>query len=61
MNKLLPGAANSIGRFIRDRRGNAAVEFALVVPLMLARVHDGGYQDTEHWEGQRQVFTRPVD
>lgn len=36
MNKLLPGAANSIGRFIRDRRGNAAVEFALVVPLMLA-------------------------
>jgi hypothetical protein len=34
--KLIPGAANPIGRLIRDRRGNAAVEFALVVPLMLA-------------------------
>ena len=36
MNKLLPGAANRFGRFIRDRRGNAAVEFAFIVPLMLA-------------------------
>jgi Flp pilus assembly protein TadG len=36
MNKLFPGAANPIGRFIGDRRGNAAVEFAFVVPLMLA-------------------------
>src|SRR5689334_1706192 len=36
MNKLFPGAANRFGRFIRDRRGNAAVEFAFIVPLMLA-------------------------
>lgn len=36
MNKFLPGAASPIGRFIRDRRGNAAIEFAFVVPLMLA-------------------------
>lgn len=35
MNKLFPGAADPIRRFLRDRRGNAAVEFAFVVPLML--------------------------
>ena len=36
MDKLSPPAANLIGRFIRDRRANAAIEFAFVVPLMLA-------------------------
>lgn len=35
MNKFFSGAASPIGRFIRDRRGNAAIEFAFVVPLML--------------------------
>ena len=35
MNKLFSDATDNIGCFIRDRRGNAAVEFALVVPLML--------------------------
>ena len=35
MGKLSLYAAGLIGRFGRDRRGNAAVEFAVVVPLML--------------------------
>lgn len=35
MNKLFSDTTDNIGGFIRDRRGNAAVEFALVVPLML--------------------------
>ena len=35
MGKLSPRTANFIGRFIRDRRANAAVEFAVIVPLML--------------------------
>jgi Flp pilus assembly protein TadG len=36
MDKLSLHTANLIGRFLRDRRANAAVEFAFVVPLMLA-------------------------
>ena len=36
MNKFFSGAANAIRRFIRDNSGNAAIEFAFVVPLMLA-------------------------
>lgn len=35
MSKLFPRAGNPIGRFIGDRRANAAVEFAVIVPLML--------------------------
>ena len=35
MDELSHHTANLIGRFIRDRRANAAVEFAFVVPLML--------------------------
>jgi Flp pilus assembly protein TadG len=35
MNKLSHQARRLIGRFIRDRRGNAAVEFSFIVPLML--------------------------
>ena len=35
MRKLSLPAGNPIGRFMRDRRANAAVEFAFVVPLML--------------------------
>lgn len=35
MRKLTLPAGNPIGRFMRDRRANAAVEFAFVVPLML--------------------------
>lgn len=35
MSKPSHKARRLIGRFARDRRGNAAVEFAFVVPLML--------------------------
>ena len=35
MRKFSYLACNALGRFVRDRRANAAVEFAFVVPLML--------------------------
>ncbi|MCP4615001.1 MAG: pilus assembly protein [Bradyrhizobium sp.] len=35
MGKLSLHTGQLIGRFVRDRRGNAAVEFAFIVPLML--------------------------
>lgn len=35
MSKLSHQVHQLIGRFVRDRRGNAAVEFAFIVPLML--------------------------
>jgi Flp pilus assembly protein TadG len=35
MRKLSYRTRNLIGRFVRDRRANAAIEFAFVVPLML--------------------------
>ncbi|MGQ0685282.1 TadE/TadG family type IV pilus assembly protein [Bradyrhizobium sp.] len=35
MRKLSYRTCNLIGRFVRDRRANAAVEFAVIVPLML--------------------------
>lgn len=36
MSKLSLRTGNLIGRFVRDRRANAAIEFAFIVPLMLA-------------------------
>jgi len=36
MDKLSLHSANLVGRFIGDRRANAAIEFAFIVPLMLA-------------------------
>lgn len=36
MNKFFPGPASPIGRFFRENSGNAAIEFAFIVPLMLA-------------------------
>jgi Flp pilus assembly protein TadG len=35
MSKLSHQARRLIGRFVRDRRANAAVEFSFIVPLML--------------------------
>jgi Flp pilus assembly protein TadG len=35
MSKLFPRVGNILDRFLRDRRANAAIEFAFVVPLML--------------------------
>lgn len=35
MNKLSPRIERLVGTFVRDRRGNIAVEFAVIVPLML--------------------------
>jgi Flp pilus assembly protein TadG len=35
MHKLSYRLLNLIGRFVRDRRANAAIEFAFIVPLML--------------------------
>jgi Flp pilus assembly protein TadG len=35
MRKLSYRPSNLIGRFVRDRRANAAIEFAFIAPLML--------------------------
>jgi Flp pilus assembly protein TadG len=35
MRKLSYRPRNLIGRFVRDRRANAAIEFAFIVPLMM--------------------------
>ena len=35
MREFSPHAGNLIGRFVRDRRANAAIEFSFIVPLMI--------------------------
>lgn len=36
MSKLFPRRGNLVGRFLRERDANAAIEFAFIVPLMLS-------------------------
>src|SRR5262245_27623014 len=35
MREFSPHTGNLIGRFVRDRRANAAIEFSFIVPLMI--------------------------